>query len=616
VNAHAEEKLDKSGTVGYFQATLGIEITIRFRTVNIAWSMIKHCSLRMIVCLLLLAASSARAQQKPKVMEWRQYPVPHGTPESPRPPDSAFLRLVPPIRKLGIVGDEAEKFGLAAWWADYGQFLFSEQPPTDQDFDRQGVIRTSAGEDEPVVLALWGLRVVGEVELSADNAMFPVNVRVVEFEPRHIPGDYHDYSIEAGRVVGIPTYLPERSSVEVRPGQNAAFWITVSVPPDAQPGTYKIPLRLLLSDTEQTLRMSITVEVLPFDLPRAKIAYGMYFRPSSLTLKNPRDRTPEMLRHYWRDMARHGMTSATLYNYTRLHDDTGKLKLDGVPALEWLQQMIEDRLVTVDVPVMFLDGGGIDLQNSRAQQILGAFKREAKARGWPELLYYGPDEPGVNDHSLDVFNQIQPVREHLRIVTAISDHAAATYADLLDVWIVNVGCTTPTIQQLAADKGVELWNYTCHNRGHGNAPFQRFYAGIYTWALGLKGNFIWAYTEDYTRENGQFLPWSPIYCYVVPSDEGLLPSIAWEARREGVEDYRLLVLLEERIAGNPDSQLAHQARQWLDSIRGRVDWYVARDMPPSLYPWDGPELYPLCPNFEPSEFSHIRAKAIDYILEI
>ena len=47
-----------------------------------------------------------------------------------------------------------------------------------------------------------------------------------------------------------------------------------------------------------------------------------------------------------------------------------------------------------------------------------------------------------------------------------------------------------------------------------------------------------------------------------------------------------------------------------------MDWYVVRDMPPSLYPWDGPELYPLCPNFDPSKFSQIRAKAIDYILAI
>lgn len=116
--------------------------------------------------------------------------------------------------------------------------------------------------------------------------------------------------------------------------------------------------------------------------------------------------------------------------------------------------------------------------------------------------------------------------------------------------------------------------------------------------------------ENYTREKGRYLPWSPVYCYVVPSDEGVVPSVAWEARREGVEDYRLLTLLEEQVAKNPDNT---EASEWLEQLRGRVDWYIARDMPPSLYPWDGPEIYPLCPNFDPWEFSKIRAKAIEYI---
>jgi len=103
------------------------------------------------------------------------------------------------------------------------------------------------------------------------------------------------------------------------------------------------------------------------------------------------------------------------------------------------------------------------------------------------------------------------------------------------------------------------------------------------------------------------------YC---PSDEGGIPSVAWEVRREGVEDYRLLTLLEEQIAKSPDSTVAAEAGDWLEQLRGRVDWFIARDMPPSLYPWDGPELYPLCPNFEPAEFSKIRAKVIDYFLQL
>lgn len=567
-------------------------------------------------CMALLTSAFAADEKADRVMNWRQYPIPYGTPATPRPPDEAFLKVIPPLKTLGTVSDDAEQLGVAIWWADYGQNIFSEQPPTDEDLARKGAIRTSASEDEPLVLALWGLADVGNATLSANDPVFPITIRKVEFEPRYIPGDYYDYHIDGGRKVGISTYLPEESSVAVKAGENAAFWVTVSVPEDAESGIYEIPFQLILTDANKAVPLAVTVEVLPFELPRANIAYGMYFRPSATTLKNPRDRTPERLRFYWRDMARHGMTSMTLYNYTRLHDSEGNLNLDSVPVLGWLKEMIEEGLITPDVPVMFLDGGGIDLANPNAPEILASLKEEIAERGWPEFLYYGPDEPSVNDKGWADFERLQPMREYFRIVTAISAHGLSAYADFLDVYIVNAGSTSPEIHKLAADKHAELWNYTCHNRGRSNAPFQRYYAGVYTWALRLKGNFMWAYTENYTREKGEYLPWSPIYCYVVPSDEGAIPSVAWEVRREGVEDYRLLTLLEEQIAKNPDNTVAAEARDWLEQLRGRVDWYIARDMPPSLYPWDGPELYPLCPNFEPAEFSKIRAKVIDYILQL
>lgn len=241
-----------------------------------------------------------------RVMNWRQYPVPHGTPATPRPADEEFLKVIPPLRTLGAVDDEAQQSGVAAWWADYGQHVFSEQPPTDEDLARKGAIRTSAGEDEPLVLALWGIEDAGTVTMEIFEPAFPVTIRKIEFEPRQIPSGYYDYEIDGGRIVGIPTYLPEGNQGEVTAGANTAFWITVSVPPEAKPGTYNMKGRVILHGASKDIDLPITVEVLPFDLPRAKIAYGMYFRPSVQTLKNPRDRTPEMMRFYWRDLARHG----------------------------------------------------------------------------------------------------------------------------------------------------------------------------------------------------------------------------------------------------------------------------------------------------------------------
>lgn len=567
---------------------------------------------RRVVLLLfgaVLAVCGSSPAGEERIMDWRRYSVPerHKV-KTRRPPDEEFLKLVPPLREAPRFREEDEKLGAAIWWADYSQFVFSEQPPTRDDLGRKPHIRTPAGEDEPLVLGLWGIEDAGKVTVEMFRSPFPVTVRMVVFAPKQIPEPYFGVTIEGGRTVGYATYLPEDATADVRAGENTVFWITVSVPDDAKPGTYRIPLRVIFHAYRKGVDLPVTVEVLPFKLPRAKIAFGMYFRPFEQYLEK-RYLTEPLMRAYWRDMARHGMTSATLYNYASMTDNAGNFRLDGGHAIEWLKDMMEEGLVSTDVPIMYL--GGITRTPENTQEILEEFVQEAKKRGWPKFYYYGPDEQSVNEKSLAAFKAIQPIRKYMPIVTAITDYSATAYADLLDIWVINAGRTTPEIRELAAKKDAQIWNYSCGMRGRGNAPFNRFYAGIYTWALGLTGNFLWCYTEGSS--------WGTkigTHNWVVTADEGPIPSVAWETRREGVEDYRLLSYLESLVAADPDGSEAKEARAWLQEIRGKVDWYLARDMPPSLYPWDGPELYPLCPNFEPSELSEVRAKAIDYIMHL
>ena len=102
-------------------------------------------------------------------------------------------------------------------------------------------------------------------------------------------------------------------------------------------------------------------------------------------------------------------------------------------------------------------------------------------RGLPELLLYGQDEPAVNDKTRTAFESLQLVRSAMRIVTAISDHAAEAYGDLLDVWVVHAGRLTPKIRERMKQKGTGLWTSDCNHRGRGNTTQDRFYAGFSRW---------------------------------------------------------------------------------------------------------------------------------------
>jgi len=525
-------------------------------------------------------------------------------PLRPRPTDEELLNIVPPLRPTPEFTDDQMAGGMAIWWGDYSQLLFSEQPPSAADLARQPVAKTPPGEDEPLVLGLWGIADVGLVTLRVRESPFPVTIRRVEFAPRYVPTHYQDSDIEEGRVVGFATHLPENDTGEVKQRANTIFWINVQVPAGTEAGRHGLTLELIVHQRQEIIELPATVEVLDFTVPRADIAYGMYFRPTAQV--DPRYRTPELMHAYWQDMARHGMTSATLYNYQKpLFDENGALQLDGNPDIQRVEDMMADGLLDADTPMMLLS---CDLNEEKARLLSQALSE----RGLPEMLAYSWDEPPLSKKVRDQLSTQQPIRQHVRLVTALNDAAAIAYADLLDVWVVHSGLISPQIQALARDYGAELWAYNCTARGMGNSPFNRFYAGLYTWALQLEGNFIWCYHEHYSWEGDR----NAVHTWVLPSDGGPVPSVAWEARREGVEDYRLLRHLESLIAAEPQRAEAQAAQQWLDEIRGRVDWYLARDLPPHIYPWDGPELYPMCPNFQPSELAAVRAQAVEHIMSL
>ena len=559
--------------------------------------------------------------EEPALRDWTQYPMPHGVPKTPRPPDSEFLKILPPLRPVPAFDAACLGAGMAPWWRDCSVHIFSEQPPTPEELGRQPVVRTTPGEDEPITLGLWGIRDVGPVTVRVTQSPFPITVRRVEFNPRRVPGENFGDKVEGGRVVGFANYLPLDDTGKVVKDHNTVFWLTVGTPRDAKPGIYRADVQIGTAARPNLIEKSIAIEVLDYVLPPSDIAFGMYFRPVDDSLLPAAFRTPEMLRTFWRDMARHGMTSATIYNGPQnpLLDEQWKPTVEGNADVEMLQGMMKEGLVHREVPVMWI--GQMADQFARATgekresalRALPAVLAEIRRLGLPELLLYGPDEPvpgqeGVKKH----LENLQPLRKHFRIVTALSDHPAEVYGGYLDVWAVSSGRIRPALLELARERGAEMWTYDCNNKGTGNAPNSRFCSGLYTWALNLKGNFIWCYTERYAWEQRH----DAYLCHVLPTKDGPVPSIQWETRREGVEDYRTLRLLEALIAKDPTAVKAKEAQAWLNGIRYRVDWFRGRGVPPAMVNWDSIELWPACGNFEPAELSAVRAQASAYILEL
>jgi len=217
------------------------------------------------------------------------------------------------------------------------------------------------------------------------------------------------------------------------------------------------------------------------------------------------------------------------------------------------------------------------------------YEAERQKRGWPELVSYGNDEPSYPNPALRKrYESLRDVR--MRLGTAMTGIAAYGLGDLHDIWIVVGGQITPEMCAEARRLGAEVWTYSFRISREKNRPLrQRYYAGLYMWAYGLKGHTTWHHYDGALYK----LVW------MREGDKRPMPLVGWETRREGIDDYRYLQMLEDCVAARSDDPLAAEAKQWMDGLRARITvnpHKVAAGKPLAL-----------------EEYDEIREKAADYI---
>jgi len=272
------------------------------------------------------------------------------------------------------------------------------------------------------------------------------------------------------------------------------------------------------------------------------------------------------------------------------------------PNSPYLSRLIpmakEVGLVSPDIPcpswVMHLGapesaGGPSSAIKNRA---LHWFEKEASQQGWPELLSYGIDEPGYparGGHAAfgKMHEELRKIR--IRTVTAMEAKAAYAYPELLDVWIIYAGQVTPELCAEAERVGAEVWTYICH-LWVCMPVWERYFAGLYMWVYDLQGNTLWHHYEQSHFK----------HIWMRKTDKRPMPTVGWETRRDGIDDFRYLQMLEDSIAANPEKPKAREAEKWLTSLRQRF-----LGVNPHLV-WPGKPI-------AVDEFDRIRARAGDYI---
>ncbi len=356
--------------------------------------------------------------------------------------------------------------------------------------------------------------------------------------------------------------------LNLQKGESVNFWLTFSAPDNAAPGTHQGKLRVEVEGRPAT-ELDLEVKVRPFKLADPRARFSMYYEEN---------RIPGARHSVWMvseslqtamfgDMAAHGQNSLELYMVPDFSKMPPEERAGAVPMATRIDLAKKAGLVSQDIPCTMLQHN-LYLQSKESpsglseKQLTAAttwLQAQHRDKGWPELIAYGQDEPQYPTAGLR--ETYGPLRSYpIRVGTAISATGVYAYGDVHDVWIVMGGEITPEMQAEAKRLGAEVCTYSYRILREGYMPLrQRFFTGLYTWAHKLAGNYVWAYVDG---------PHS--YVWFMPGSEEPMPLTGYEGRREGVDDYRYLQMLEQSIAAKKSDPTAKKAVVWLSALREKT----------------------------------------------
>ncbi len=196
---------------------------------------------------------------------------------------------------------------------------------------------------------------------------------------------------------------------------------------------------------------------------------------------------------------------------------------------------------------------------------------------YDDFAFYPVDEPGLHKGQVDeVVSLARPVKEVDPRLKIYTDPVARTsMADLkkmapyIDIWCPN---RNGYLRHEGGDKlafikstGKTVWTYECEGDAKHQSPlgYYRAQAWLSRWR-GLTGVGFWSYCTS------RFDPWyvprgGQDYLLIYPG-EGVVTSKRWEAVRDGVEDYNVLMQLQQVVSHPPrgiDPVVLHKIQDFL-----------------------------------------------------
>ena len=400
--------------------------------------------------------------------------------------------------------------------------------------------------------------------------------------------------------VVIPELLEDFTTVELNEKSPALFCIQVTIPPGTPPGTYQAPILL---NGQQFATYQLIVD--DFTLPEVPgITFGLYADGERWTWKNYTD---DEILNEMRDFRAHGMNALMLYPFTggKIAYNDGKFDIDL--SIFRHQMKLYTQAGFAGVAVISFQAADAFLRKALGKDVskdapeyqagflalLETIRRMGEEDGWPHYCIHTVDEPDASHGAEEAVRTLRWVKEagFETFNTCYVEFVRSHIGQYLDYRCYNnlAGMTSSSparnaeIRKETLDAGAKFWWYGtgCYTNGglqqDGNLYSNRFMLGFFNWRTSATGAWTWTFlrtNDDPYNDfdgNSAYEAKEACICYPAPQGNGLIPTLQWEALREGNYDYRYLAYWDS-LCEQASPALAQSSRERIQALMDKIAW--------------------------------------------
>ncbi|MGC8785472.1 MAG: sugar-binding protein [Armatimonadota bacterium] len=392
--------------------------------------------------------------------------------------------------------------------------------------------------------------------------------------------------------------------LDVPQGECRLFWIKVRTLPDCRPGTYTSTL-VIQSENREALRIPLQIRVYPFRLNKPIDKRWLLYSDSHLLGNMSDDKLQALLR----EVAEHGIDGLTELPIGEIDLSDlkqGRVRYNPASLLRWHRLMRQAGLRGPHTIGTFIEDQvpgrlGIEADVNRewtppVREAMRQIARTVIQKLQPyriPWMFYGWDEPGPE--TIRALEQYRTWRE-AGADTYVTFYQRGTY-DAAAQWLTHpcfsVGLvasrqTARWAEEQCRARGQKFFWYGsgCYLGQEGRMFPNRYLAGWLFWKTKADGQVSWTFVRPHEDPFNDFDGAAvnsvepKDQCTVYPelaspndykSIQRIIPTIQWEALREGINDYRYLATLRNIIAYARQVAPHPKGNQWARELLQTAD---------------------------------------------